>query len=169
MLDDTRCGPDACCLHRTTSKYISFAAQISSSLVSSRHFGHRENKAKEKLGNIPSWIIFYSSSPSSPFSVSAESPSSSLNAVNSIISCNVLVKDSISEKSSLFDLLTSIIEFSTKCYVDENEIDLEEIEKYEIETLHKFNNISLSCGTYLNCGYELQILEYNEENDIKNY
>lgn len=65
--------------------------------------------------------------------------------------------------------LTPRIEFSTKCYIDENEIDLEEIEKYEIETLYKFNNISLSCGTYLNCGYELQILEYNEENDIKNY
>ena len=65
--------------------------------------------------------------------------------------------------------LTPRIEFSTKCYIDENEIDLEEIEKYEIETLYKFNNISLSCGTYLNCGYELQILEYNEENGIKNY
>lgn len=60
--------------------------------------------------------------------------------------------------------------YSNKAYVDGEEIDLTDDIQVKINSLTSFKEIKMDAGVLLNCGYEIQILKYyNEDEIISNY
>lgn len=68
-----------------------------------------------------------------------------------------------------FEIQNNFEIYSTKCYIDGNEIDLQDDVNVKINTPTKFEEIKLDCGVVLNCGYEIQLLEYFDEFSLQNY
>ena len=59
--------------------------------------------------------------------------------------------------------------YSTKFFIDDNEFDLIDTDRYYIKPNENFDTIALDNGVVLNCGYETQTVEYFEEMEIDNY
>lgn len=72
--------------------------------------------------------------------------------------------------SETVSLMTSFKLYSNKIYIDEEELDLTDDIQIKINSLTEFKTIKMDSGVLLNCGYEVQILKYyNEDEVIENY
>lgn len=59
--------------------------------------------------------------------------------------------------------------YTNKCIIDGEELDLSDRTNIQINSLTQFKEIRLEDGVVLNCGYEIQLLEYFNEYELEDY
>jgi hypothetical protein len=57
-------------------------------------------------------------------------------------------------------LLKNIVKYSNKLYINDNEIDITEKQEYSIKGPFVCDSLYIGSGIVLNCGYELQEIDY---------
>ena len=63
--------------------------------------------------------------------------------------------------------VSGVEKYLNKAVIDDNEIDVTDSIYYIVKSLSDFEKIQLYCGVVLSCGYQLQYINYGEENNLK--